>query len=110
MAGTTNCVLQPIAKLARICHERRAFHTDGVQAVGKIPMDVNKMNIDLMSSQRTRFTGPRASARCNVRRKNPRVQVSALIDGGGHERGMRSGTLNRSGHRRPRQSLRDLHE
>src|ERR1700719_2917683 len=88
-------VLQPIAEIGKICHERGVlFHTDGVQAVGKIPMDVNKMNIDLMSITAHKIYGPKGVGALYVRRKNPRVQVSALIDGGGHERGMRSGTLN----------------
>src|ERR1700681_2663693 len=88
-------VLQPIAEIGKSCHERGVlFHTDGVQAVGKVPVDVNKMNIDLMSITAHKIYGPKGVGALYVRRKNPRVQVSALIDGGGHERGMRSGTLN----------------
>jgi cysteine desulfurase len=88
-------VLQPIAEIGKICHERGVlFHTDGVQAVGKIPVDVNKMNIDLMSLTAHKIYGPKGAGALYVRRKNPRVQISAIIDGGGHERGMRSGTLN----------------
>jgi len=88
-------VLQPIAEIGKICRERGVlFHTDAVQAVGKVPIDVNKQNIDLMSITAHKLYGPKGVGALYVRRKNPRVQVSAIIDGGGHERGMRSGTLN----------------
>jgi len=88
-------VLQPIAEIGKLCHERGViFHTDATQAVGKIPIDVNKMNIDLMSISAHKMYGPKGVGALYVRRKNPRVQISAIIDGGGHERGMRSGTLN----------------
>jgi cysteine desulfurase len=88
-------VLQPWAEIGKICHERGVlFHTDGVQAVGKVPIDVNKDNIDLMSITAHKIYGPKGVGALYVRRKNPRVQISAIIDGGGHERGMRSGTLN----------------
>src|SRR5216683_6402070 len=88
-------VIQPVKDIGKICHERGVlFHTDGVQAVGKVPVDVNKMNIDLLSITAHKIYGPKGVGALYVRRKNPRVQVSALIDGGGHERGMRSGTLN----------------
>src|SRR6202043_1610129 len=91
-------VLQPIAEIGKICHERGVlFHTDGVQAVGKIPMDVNKMNIDLMSITAHKIYGPKGVGALYVRRRNPRVQLTAQMDGGGHERGMRSGTLNTPG-------------
>jgi cysteine desulfurase len=88
-------VLQPIAEIGKLCHERGVlFHTDATQAVGKVPIDVQKMNIDLMSISAHKMYGPKGVGALYVRRKNPRVQVSPIIDGGGHERGMRSGTLN----------------
>src|SRR5215813_10883237 len=88
-------VLQPWAEIGKICRERGVlFHTDAVQAVGKVPVDVNKNNIDLLSISGHKIYGPKGVGALYVRRKNPRVQVSTIIDGGGHERGMRSGTLN----------------
>src|SRR3984957_6035246 len=88
-------VVQPVAEIGKLCHERGViFHTDATQAIGKIPIDVNKMNIDLMSISAHKMYGPKGVGALYVRRKNPRVQLSAIIDGGGHERGMRSGTLN----------------
>jgi cysteine desulfurase len=88
-------VLQPIAEIGKLCHERGVlFHSDATQAVGKIPIDVQKMGIDLMSISGHKMYGPKGVGALYVRRKNPRVQVSPIIDGGGHERGMRSGTLN----------------
>ncbi len=88
-------VLQPWREIGKICREKGVlFHTDGVQAVGKVPIDVNKDNIDLMSITAHKIYGPKGVGALYVRRKNPRVQISAIIDGGGHERGMRSGTLN----------------
>ena len=88
-------VVQPIAEIGKLCHEKGViFHTDGVQAVGKIPIDVNAMNIDVLSLTAHKLYGPKGVGALYVRRRNPRVQISAQIDGGGHERGMRSGTLN----------------
>jgi cysteine desulfurase len=88
-------VVQPIAEIGKLCHERNViFHTDGVQAVGKIPIDVNAMNIDVLSLTAHKLYGPKGAGALYVRRRNPRVQLSAQLDGGGHERGMRSGTLN----------------
>src|SRR4030088_3171619 len=88
-------VLQPVAEIGKLCRERNViFHTDATQAVGKVPVDVNKQNIDVMSISAHKMYGPKGVGALYVRRKNPRVQISAIIDGGGHERGMRSGTLN----------------
>src|SRR5690348_3084734 len=88
-------VLQPIREIGKICRERGVlFHTDAVQAIGKVPIDVNKDNIDLASITAHKIYGPKGVGALYVRRKNPQVQVTAQIDGGGHERGMRSGTLN----------------
>jgi cysteine desulfurase len=88
-------VLQPVEQIGKLCRERGViFHSDATQAVGKIPVDVNKLNIDVMSISGHKMYGPKGVGALYVRRKNPRVQISAIIDGGGHERGMRSGTLN----------------
>jgi cysteine desulfurase len=78
-----------------MCRERGVlFHTDAVQAIGKVPVDVNKDNIDLASITAHKLYGPKGVGALYVRRKAPRVQITAQMDGGGHERGMRSGTLN----------------
>jgi len=88
-------VVQPVAEIGKLCHEKGVlFHTDGVQAVGKIPVDVNAMSIDAMSLSGHKIYGPKGVGALYVRRRNPRVQISEQINGGGHERGMRSGTLN----------------
>ncbi len=88
-------VIQPVEEIGAICKERGVlFHTDAVQAVGKVPVDVNKLNASLLSLSGHKIYGPKGVGALYVRRKNPRVQLSAIIDGGGHERGMRSGTLN----------------
>ena len=88
-------VIQPVAEIGKICREKGVlFHTDGVQAIGKVPVDVNKDNIDLMSITAHKLYGPKGVGALYVRRKGPRVQLTAQMDGGGHERGMRSGTLN----------------
>jgi len=88
-------VLQPVEEIGKIAKEKGVFfHVDGVQAVGKVPVDVQKDNIDLLSISAHKFYGPKGVGALYVRRRNPRVQLSAIIDGGGHERGMRSGTLN----------------
>src|SRR5271165_1663447 len=88
-------VINPIAEIGKIAKERGIiFAVDGVQAVGKIPVDVQKDNIDLLAISGHKLYGPKGVGALYVRRRNPRVQLSAIIDGGGHERGMRSGTLN----------------
>jgi cysteine desulfurase len=88
-------VLQPIAEIGKICHEKNVlFHCDAVQAVGKVPVNVIADNIDLMSISAHKIYGPKGVGALYVRRRDPRVQITAQIDGGGHERGMRSGTLN----------------
>jgi len=88
-------VLQPIDEIGKICRERGVlFHSDAVQAIGKVPINVNKSNIDVMSITGHKLYGPKGVGAMYVRRRNPRVQVTAQMDGGGHERGMRSGTLN----------------
>jgi len=87
-------VIQPVEQIGAICRERGVlFHSDATQAVGKVPVDVNQQKIDLMSISAHKMYGPKGVGALYVRRKNPRVQISAMIDGGGHERGMRSGTL-----------------
>ena len=88
-------VLQPIAEIGKMARERGVLlHTDATQAVGKVPVDVNKENIDILSISAHKMYGPKGVGALYVRRRNPRVQLTAQIDGGGHERGMRSGTLN----------------
>lgn len=86
-------VIQPLAEIGKICRERGVFfHTDAAQAFGKIPLDVEAMNIDLMSISAHKVYGPKGVGALFVRRR-PRVRMDALINGGGQERGMRSGTL-----------------
>jgi len=87
--------LQPIREIGALCHERGVlFHSDAVQAIGKVPFNVIQDNVDLASITAHKLYGPKGVGALYVRRKNPRVQLVAQIDGGGHERGMRSGTLN----------------
>ena len=88
-------VIQPIAEIGKLARSKGVLlHTDGTQAVGKVPVNVIKDNIDLMSISGHKMYGPKGVGALYVRRKNPRVQITAQMDGGGHERGMRSGTLN----------------
>jgi len=87
-------VIQPLKEIGEICRARGAFfHTDAAQAFGKIPLNVDEMKIDLMSISGHKIYGPKGIGALYVRRKNPRVRLDAIIDGGGQERGMRSGTL-----------------
>jgi cysteine desulfurase len=88
-------VIQPVREIAAIAHRHGAlFMTDATQAVGKIPVDVNADGIDLLALSAHKMYGPKGVGALYVRRKGPRVKVTAQMDGGGHERGMRSGTLN----------------
>jgi cysteine desulfurase len=88
-------VIQPVSEIGKICKEKGVlFHSDAVQAVGKVPVNVIKDNVDLMSLTAHKLYGPKGVGALYVRRKSPRVQLTAQMDGGGHERGMRSGTLN----------------
>lgn len=88
-------VVQPVQEISKIAKEKGVlFHTDAVQAVGKIPVNVIADGIDVLSLSAHKLYGPKGVGALYVRRRNPRVQITAQIDGGGHERGMRSGTLN----------------
>jgi cysteine desulfurase len=86
--------LQPIAELGMLCKQRNVlFHTDAAQAVGKVPVDVEGMGIDLLSVSGHKLYGPKGVGALYVRRRDPRVRLEPILDGGGHEGGMRSGTL-----------------
>jgi cysteine desulfurase len=86
--------LNPIKEIGKVCKEKGVlFHTDAVQAVGKVPINVNDMGVDLLSLSAHKMYGPKGVGALYVRKKDPRVRLDAMIDGGGHERGMRSGTL-----------------
>jgi cysteine desulfurase len=88
-------VIQDIKAIGKLAHEKGVlFHTDAVQAAGKIPFNVTEMNVDLASLSAHKMYGPKGVGALYVRRRNPRVLLTPIIDGGGHERGMRSGTLN----------------
>ncbi len=88
-------VLQPVREIGEICHKKGAlFHCDAAQAFGKVPIDVNRDRIDLMSLSAHKMCGPKGIGALYVRRRDPRVSLQAQMDGGGHEFGMRSGTLN----------------
>ena len=88
-------VLQPVAEIGAIAKEKGVlFHTDAVQAAGKVPFDVNQVKADLVSMSAHKMYGPKGVGALYVRRRNPRVLLAEQISGGGHERGMRSGTLN----------------
>jgi cysteine desulfurase len=86
--------IQPVAELGKLAKEKGIiFHTDATQAVGKVPVDVEGMGIDLLSATAHMLYGPKGVGALYVRRKNPRVRLAPMVDGGGHERGMRSGTV-----------------
>ena len=88
-------VLQPLAQIGRLCHERGIlFHTDAAQAAGKIPIDVEAMQIDLLSIAGHKMYAPKGVGALYVRRRGTPVELAPMMDGGGHEKGMRSGTLN----------------
>src|SRR4030095_11530520 len=88
-------VLQPVAEIGAIAKEKGIlFHTDAVQAAGKVPFDVNQVKADMVSISAHKMYGPKGVGALFVRRRNPRVLLAEQINGGGHERGMRSGTLN----------------
>lgn len=87
--------IQPIREIGQVCRERGVFfHTDATQAVGKLPVDVEADFVDLLSLSAHKLYGPKGCGALYVRRKNPRVRLTPLFDGGGHERGLRSGTAN----------------
>ncbi len=88
-------VLQPLAEIGAITGAAGALlHTDAAQAAGKVPLDVNAMGIDLLSLTGHKYYGPKGAGALYIRRKKPRIQLTCQIDGGGHEHGLRSGTLN----------------
>lgn len=90
--------IHPLKEIGKICKAKGVlFHTDATQAIGKIPLDVEDMGIDLLSMSAHKMYGPKGVGALFVRRKDPRVRIDAMLDGGGHERGMRSGTLNVTG-------------
>lgn len=95
MANNEIGVIQPMKEIGEICRKHGVlFFTDAVQAVGKVPVDVNEMKIDILAISGHKVYGPKGIGALYVRRKNPRVKLTGVIDGGGQERGMRSGTLN----------------
>lgn len=94
-ANNETGTLEPVAEIGALCKKHGVlFHTDAAQALGKVPIDVEAMGIDLMSLSGHKVYGPKGIGALYVRRKNPRVRCEPIIHGGGHERGMRSGTLN----------------
>ena len=95
MVNNETGLVQPIDEIAEIVHENKSiFMSDATQAVGKIPIDLETDKIDLLAFSAHKFYGPKGSGGLYVRRKKPRVILAPLIDGGGHQRGVRSGTLN----------------
>jgi cysteine desulfurase len=94
-ANNETGTIQPMRQIGTVCKQREVFfHTDATQAVGKVPIDVHADGIDLLSLSAHKFYGPKGTGALFVRRKGPRVRLMPLFDGGGHERGYRSGTLN----------------
>jgi len=87
--------LQPVAEISEICREKNIlFHTDAAQATGKIPLDVNMMGIDLMSFSAHKMYGPKGIGALFIKKRNPKIRIAEQMSGGGHEKGLRSGTLN----------------
>lgn len=87
-------VVQPVEEIGKICREKGViFHTDGAQGVGKLPVNVNQMNIDLLSLSGHKIYGPKGIGAIFVRSRKPRIRLHPIISGGGQERGLRSGTL-----------------
>jgi cysteine desulfurase len=87
--------IQDIAAIGKLCHDKNVlFHTDAAQAIGKFPIDIQKLNIDMMSISGHKIYGPKGIGVLFVRASNPKVKLMMQMDGGGHERGIRSGTLN----------------
>ncbi len=94
-ANNETGVLQPIEQIGAVCRKRKVlFHTDATQSFGKVPIDVQKMNVDLLSMSAHKIYGPKGVGALFVRRRRPRVRLAPQVHGGGHERGNRSGTLN----------------
>jgi cysteine desulfurase len=94
-ANNETGVLHPLQQIGELCRSRGAlFHTDATQSYGKEPIDVNTMSIDLLSASAHKFCGPKGAGILYVRKRNPRVRCEPILHGGGHERGLRSGTLN----------------
>lgn len=95
MANNEIGTIQPVAEIAGICREKGIlFHTDATQMVGKIPVDANALGIDMMSFSAHKIYGPKGIGALYVKNKNPKIRISEQISGGGHEKGLRSGTLN----------------
>ena len=98
LANNETGVLQPVARLALLCRERGVrFHCDATQAVGRIPVSVASLNVDLLSCSAHKLYGPRGVGALVVKRTSPRQRLVPLLDGGGHQQGLRSGTLNAPG-------------